>query len=129
MSMHPSHPSRRDGRLHAGSSSEVPNAERLLARWIMVAVAPAELHRCRKNPALQEAFPNTSVQTMVASATSRRWGSCSSSRSLLFLLAGACDNNHIENRIRPIALAHSNWLFAGSLRGGQRAAAVMSLIQ
>jgi len=39
------------------------------------------------------------------------------------------DNNHIENRIRPIALGRGNWLFAGSLRGGQRAAAVMSLIQ
>jgi transposase len=39
------------------------------------------------------------------------------------------DNNHIENRIRPIALGRSNWLFAGSLRGGERAAAVMSLIQ
>ena len=39
------------------------------------------------------------------------------------------DNNRIENRIRPIALGRSNWLFAGSLRGGQRAAAAMSLIQ
>jgi transposase len=39
------------------------------------------------------------------------------------------DNNHIENRIRPIALGRSNWMFAGSLRAGQRAAAVMSLIQ
>ncbi len=39
------------------------------------------------------------------------------------------DNNHIENRIRPIALGRSNWLFAGSLRGGKRAAAAMSLIQ
>ena len=39
------------------------------------------------------------------------------------------DNNHIENRIRPIALGRSNWLFAGSLRGGTRAAAAMSLIQ
>jgi transposase len=39
------------------------------------------------------------------------------------------DNNHIENLIRPIALGRSNWLFAGSLRGGQRAAAVMTLIQ
>jgi transposase len=39
------------------------------------------------------------------------------------------DNNHIENRIRPIALGRSNWLFAGSLRAGQRAAAIMSLIQ
>jgi transposase len=39
------------------------------------------------------------------------------------------DNNHVENRIRPIALGRSNWLFAGSLRAGQRAANVMSLIQ
>jgi transposase len=39
------------------------------------------------------------------------------------------DNNHIENRIRPIALGRNNWLFAGSLRAGQRAANVMSLIQ
>ena len=39
------------------------------------------------------------------------------------------DNNWIENRIRPVAIGRSNWLFAGSLRGGQRAAAVMSLIQ
>lgn len=39
------------------------------------------------------------------------------------------DNNHLENRIRPVALGRSNWLFAGSLRGGQRAAAVMSLVQ
>ena len=39
------------------------------------------------------------------------------------------DNNHIENQIRPIAIGRRNWLFAGSLRAGQRAAAVMSLIQ
>jgi hypothetical protein len=39
------------------------------------------------------------------------------------------DNNHLENRIRPITLGRNNWLFAGSLRGGQRAAAIMSLLQ
>jgi transposase len=39
------------------------------------------------------------------------------------------DNNHIENRIRPVALGRSNWLFAGSLRAAQRAANIMSLIQ
>ncbi len=38
------------------------------------------------------------------------------------------DNNAIEGLIRPIALGRKNWLFAGSLRAGQRAAAVMSLI-
>jgi transposase len=39
------------------------------------------------------------------------------------------DNNWVENQIRPWALRRSNWLFAGSLRSGQRAAAVMTLIQ
>jgi len=38
------------------------------------------------------------------------------------------DNNWVENQIRPIAIGRSNWLFAGSLRAGKRAAAVMSLI-
>jgi len=39
------------------------------------------------------------------------------------------DNNWAENQIRPVAIGRKNWLFAGSLRAGQRAAAVMSLIQ
>jgi transposase len=39
------------------------------------------------------------------------------------------DTNWIENQFRPIAIGRSNWLFAGSLRAGQRSAAVMSLIQ
>lgn len=30
------------------------------------------------------------------------------------------DNNWVENRIRPVALGRNNWLFAGSLRAGQR---------
>ena len=39
------------------------------------------------------------------------------------------DNNWAENQIRPWALKRKNWLFAGSLRSGKRAAAIMSLIQ
>jgi transposase len=39
------------------------------------------------------------------------------------------DNNWCENQIRPVALGRGNWLFAGSLRAGRHAAAVMSLIQ
>ena len=39
------------------------------------------------------------------------------------------DNNWVENQIRPWAIGRSNWLFAGALRGSQRAAAIMSLIQ
>jgi transposase len=37
-------------------------------------------------------------------------------------------NNWVENQIRPIAIGRSNWLFAGSLRAGKRAAAIMSLL-
>ena len=39
------------------------------------------------------------------------------------------DNNWAENQIRPWALGRKNWLFAGSLRSGKRASAIMSLIQ
>jgi len=39
------------------------------------------------------------------------------------------DNNWCENQIRPWATGRKNWLFAGSLRAGQRSAAIMSLIQ
>lgn len=39
------------------------------------------------------------------------------------------DNNWAENQIRPWALGRKNWLFAGSLRSGKRAAVIMSLIQ
>jgi len=38
-------------------------------------------------------------------------------------------HNWVENQIRPWAIGRSNWLFAGSLRAGQRAAAVMSLVR
>ena len=39
------------------------------------------------------------------------------------------DNNWAENQMRPWALGRKNWLFAGSLRSGQRAAVIMSLVQ
>ena len=56
----------------------------------------------------------------------RRWGALTH-----FLNDGQLpiDNNWVENQIRPVAVGRSNWLFAGSLRAGQRAAAIMSLIQ
>ena len=56
----------------------------------------------------------------------RRWGALTR-----FLDDGKLpiDNNWAENQIRPIAIGRKNWLFAGSLRAGQRAAAIMSLIQ
>ena len=41
----------------------------------------------------------------------------------------AClDNNSVERAIRPVALGRKNYLFAGSDSGGERAAAIYSLI-
>jgi hypothetical protein len=39
------------------------------------------------------------------------------------------DSNHIEDQMRPWALGRKDWLPTGSLRSGQRATALMSLIQ
>ena len=39
------------------------------------------------------------------------------------------DNNYIENQIRSWASGRGNFFFAGSLRSGKRAAALMILIQ
>lgn len=39
------------------------------------------------------------------------------------------DNNAAERAIRPLALGRKNYLFAGSDSGGQRAAAIYSLIE
>ena len=41
----------------------------------------------------------------------------------------ALDNNAAERAIRRIAIGRKNWLFAGSERGGERAAALYSLIE
>lgn len=47
-----------------------------------------------------------------------------------YLHAGAVpiDNNWVENQNLPVALGKKNWMFAGSLRAGKRAAAVMTLL-
>jgi transposase len=39
------------------------------------------------------------------------------------------DNNAAERSIRPIAIGRKNWLFAGSDKGGERAASILSLIE
>lgn len=39
------------------------------------------------------------------------------------------DNNRVESQIRPTALSRQSCLFSGSLRAGQRATAVMSLVR
>jgi transposase len=70
--------------------------------------------------------PDGSATAKAITYSLGRWGAL-----ILYLEDGdlPIDNNHVENRIRPVALGRSNWLFAGSLRAGQRAANIMSLIQ
>jgi hypothetical protein len=41
----------------------------------------------------------------------------------------AIDNDPVERSIRPLVLGRKNWLFAGSDAGGERAAAIYSLIE
>jgi transposase len=48
-----------------------------------------------------------------------------------FLEDGALplDNNRCERAIRPVVMGRSNWLFAGSVAAGERAAKIMSLLE
>ena len=76
--------------------------------------------------AQRELVPEGSASAKALDYSLKRWVALTR-----YLEDGAVpiDNNQIENLIRPWALGRSNWLFAGSLRAGKRAAAVMSLIQ
>ena len=48
-----------------------------------------------------------------------------------FLEDGALplDNNRCERAIRPVVMGRSNWLFAGSVAAGERAAKIMGLLE
>ena len=39
------------------------------------------------------------------------------------------ENNRAERAIRPVAMGRANWLFAGSLAAGERAAQIMGLLE
>ena len=74
----------------------------------------------------RDLVPNGSATAKALDYSLKRWVALTR-----YLEDGAVpiDNNPVENQIRPWALGRSNWLFAGSLRSGKRAAAIMSLIQ
>ena len=76
--------------------------------------------------AQRERVPNGSATAKALDYSLKRWLALTR-----YVEDGAVpiDNNQVENQIRPWALGRSNWLFAGSLRSGKRAAAIMSLIQ
>jgi len=76
--------------------------------------------------AQRQRVPKGSATSKAIAYSLKRWPAL-----IRYLEDGAVpiDNNWVENQVRPWALGRKNWLFAGSLRSGQRAAAVMSLIQ
>jgi transposase len=74
----------------------------------------------------RQKVPDGSATAKAIDYSLKRWGALTR-----FLDDGALpiDNNHDEQQIRPWATGRKNWLFAGSLMAGQRAAAITSLIQ
>jgi transposase len=76
--------------------------------------------------AQRDLVPNGSATGKALDYSLKRWVALTR-----YLHDGAVptDNNQVENQIRSWALGRSNWLFAGPLRSGKRAAAIMSLIQ
>jgi hypothetical protein len=81
------------------------------------------LHQWLTTTRIKTANGGTSAKAM--DYTLRRWASF-----IRYAETGhlPIDNNPVENDIRPIALGKKNWLFAGSERAGQRAAAIQSLL-
>jgi transposase len=81
--------------------------------------------RCRTWVAKRREVPDGSATARAIDYSLKRWHAL-----VRYIDDGdlPIDNNWVENQIRPIAIGRNNWLFAGSLRAGQRAAAVMSLI-
>jgi len=74
----------------------------------------------------QDKVPKSSPAAKAINYSLKRWSALS--RYLDDGNLPIC-NNWVENQMRPWALGRKNWLFAGSLRSGQRAANIMTLIQ
>lgn len=73
----------------------------------------------------QKTAPNSGIRKAI-DYTLKRWAAL-----LVYLEDGRVpiDNNRTENMIRPVAVGRKNWLFAGSLRAGQRMANILSLLE
>lgn len=76
--------------------------------------------------AQRDLVPNGSPTAKVLDYSLKRWVALTR-----YLEDGAVPigNSAVKNQVRPCVLGRSDWLFAGSLRSGKRAVAIMSLIQ
>ena len=103
--------------------AELPADERLRIRRMKAAPAADALHAWLA--AQKQKVPPGSATAKAIDYSLGRWPAL-----VRYIDDGElpADNNWVENQIRPIAIGRNNWLFAGSLRAGQRAAAVMSLV-
>ena len=100
---------------------------------------PDERWRVRQNDALprlvalktwiEATLPRLSAKTEVAKAMRYALGRWSALGRYLEDGTIEIDNSAAERSIRGIALGRKNWLFAGSDAGGERAAAIYSLIE
>ncbi|WP_460128680.1 IS66 family transposase [Pseudomonas sp. S3_A09] len=105
-------------------AKEMSDEDRWRLRQEMTIPIAEKLHEWML--AQRELVPEGSATAKALDYSLKRWVALTR-----YLNDGAVpiDNNRVENTIRPWALGRSNWLFAGSLRSGKRAAAIMSLIQ
>ena len=103
--------------------ADLPADERLHIRQAKAKPAADSLHAWLT--AQRQKVPPGSATAKAMDYSLTRWAALTR-----YLEDGAlpADNNWVENQIRPIAIGRNNWLFAGSLRAGKRAAAIMSLV-
>ena len=105
-------------------AKEMSDEDRWRLRQEMAMPIAEKLHEWML--AQRELVPEGSATAKALDYSLKRWVALTR-----YLNDGAVpiDSNRVENTIRPWAPGRSNWLFAGSLRSGKRAAAIMSLIQ
>jgi transposase len=103
--------------------ADLPTHERLRMRQLKAKPAADALHAWLL--AQRQKVPPGSATAKAMDYSIARWPAL-----VRYLDDGdlPADNNWVENQIRPIAIGRNNWLFAGSLRAGKRAAAIMSLV-
>ena len=103
--------------------ADVAADERLRIRQAKAKPAAVALHSWLA--AQRQKVPPGSATAKAMDYSLTRWGALTR-----YLEDGdlPVDNNSVENQIRPIAIGRNNWLFAGSLRAGKRAAAIMSMV-
>jgi transposase len=100
-----------------------PAADRLVHRTTVVAPLVAELHAWMLEPRDRLSRHNDLAKALDYALT--RWDTLTG-----FLNDGriCLSNNAAERALRGVALGRKAWLFAGSDRGGDRAAVILSLI-